>query len=77
MAITKTIGGDRLASGGKMTTSLSAYGRTTVPLSRFYQNTMGIGTLNVAYMELGLMGDVWEMEINASVYTHPTVSLHV
>lgn len=72
MSITKTIGGTRLGSGNKMTTSLRNYDRSTHDLGKVVRTTMATGTLDPVYFEPMLKGDIWEMKISNIVRTHPT-----
>lgn len=71
MSIRKTIGGDRLGSGKKMTTSLRAYERSTHNLDKVVRLSMTSGTLVPVYVEPILKGDTWEMDISTLVRTHP------
>lgn len=68
----KTIGGDRLGSGKKMTTSLRNYERSTHDLSKVVRTTMTSGALTPLYVEPVLKGDTWQFDISSLVRTHPT-----
>ncbi|QCS36871.1 major capsid protein [Tortoise microvirus 18] len=69
----KTIGGDRLGSGGKMEVRLKNYERSSHNMSKTVRTTMTSGTLIPVYTEPILKGDTWEMDISTLIRTHPTV----
>jgi hypothetical protein len=73
MSIKKTLGGDRLGSGKKMTVSYKNYERSTHDLSYIWRSTMATGTL-VPFLKLvALPGDTFDIDLNADVKTLPTV----
>lgn len=72
MAIRKTIGGDRLGSGGKMTTELSHYNRSTHDIGKVTRTSQTTGTLVPIYCTFIQKGDVLDIDIDALVRTHPT-----
>ncbi len=67
-----TIGGNRLGSGNKMQTELNHYQRSTHNLSKKFASSMCAGTLVPCYVNIGLPGDEWEIDINTLVRTLPT-----
>lgn len=72
MSIKKTIGGDRLGSGKKMTTTLHRYERSTHDLSRVWRSTMQVGVLTPCFIELLENGETMEMKITHKMLTAPT-----
>lgn len=73
MSITKSIGKNTLGGGKKMTTSLRRYNRSTHDLSRSWRSTMAPGPLTPNFVEIGLPGDTWELDLRTHILTHPTV----
>ena len=73
MSITKTIGGNRLGSGNKMTVELHGYERSTHDLSYLFQTTMSAGTLVPFMNELALPGDTFDIDLLCEILTHPTI----
>lgn len=69
----KTIGGDRIGAGKKMTVDLHGYGRSTHDMSYITRTTMASGTLVPFITELGLPGDSFDINLNVDVKTHPTI----
>ncbi len=67
-----TIGGNRLGSGNKMQTELNHYQRSTHNLSKKFASSMCVGTLVPCYVNIGLPGDEWDIDINTLVRTLPT-----
>ena len=67
-----TIGGNRLGSGNKMQTELNHYQRSTHNLSKKFASSMSVGTLVPCYVNVGLPGDNWDIDINTLVRTLPT-----
>lgn len=67
-----TIGGNRLGSGNKMQTELHHYSRSTHNLSKKFASSMAVGTLVPCYVNIGLPGDTWEINIDSLVRTLPT-----
>ncbi|UYD39185.1 MAG: major capsid protein [Wigfec virus K19_94] len=68
-----TIGGDRLGAGKKNKVSLKGFNRSTHDLSYAWRSTMGSGTLVPFMHKVTLPGDTWDIDLNASVLTHPTI----
>lgn len=71
--IKKTLGGDRLGSGRKMQVELHGYERSSHDLSYLWRSTMSAGTLVPFMSEIGLPGDTWDIDLNSTVLTHPTI----
>lgn len=71
--ITKSIGKNTLGGGNKMEVRLKNYERSTHDLSHAWRSTAAAGVLIPCYKEIGLPGDVFDINIAASVLTHPTV----
>ena len=71
--ITKNIGKNTIGDNNKMSVSMRKYQRSTHDLSYAWRNTQTVGTLVPFMCEVGLPGDTWELNTEASVLTHPTV----
>nr|DAX10672.1 MAG TPA: Major capsid protein [Bacteriophage sp.] len=71
--ITKNIGKNTIGDGKKMTVELKKYRRSTHDLSYAWRNTQCAGTIVPFACELGLPGDTHDINLEASVLTHPTV----
>lgn len=72
MAIEKTLGGDRIGSGNKMKVQMHNYERSTHNLSRVWRSSMAPGVLYPFFVEIGLNGDTWEIDLETKVRTLPT-----
>ena len=73
MSYEKTIGNDRLGSGGKMKVDLKTYERSTHDLSYLWRSTMSAGTLVPFMSEVALPGDTFDIDLDTDIKTHPTV----
>lgn len=73
MAITKTLGGDRLGSGKKMKVTMHGYERSTHDLGYVWRSTMSPGTLVPFIVEPALPGDTFDIDLNCEILTHPTI----
>ena len=71
--ITKNIGKNTIGDGKKMTVELKKYRRSTHNLSYAWRNTQSVGTIVPFACEIGLPGDTHDINLEASVLTHPTV----
>ena len=69
----KTLGGDRLGSGKKMTVDLHEYGRSTHDLGYICRTTMSAGTLVPFLSIVGLPGDTFDINLDVDIKTHPTI----
>lgn len=72
MGIRKTLGGDRLGTGKKMTVELENFGRSTFNLNKVIRFDQAFGTLNPAYCGINLNGGTFYIGINAMAKTLPT-----
>lgn len=68
-----TLGGDRLGGGKKNTVHLHGYERSTHDLSRLWRSTMAPGTLVPFLKEVALPGDTFDIELESSALTLPTI----
>ncbi|AXH78045.1 MAG: major capsid protein [Microviridae sp.] len=68
-----TLGGDRLGAGKKQKVELQGFERSTHNLSNAWRSTMSAGTLVPFMVQPALPGDVWEINLDADVMTHPTL----
>lgn len=68
----RTLGGNRLGSGKKMKIGMHEYNRTTVNLSKRWSSSMAPGVLYPAYVNIGLRGDTFNIDIDAIGRTIPT-----
>ncbi|AXH73568.1 MAG: major capsid protein [Microviridae sp.] len=68
----KTLGGDRLGSGKKMSVDLHGYERSTHDLSYIWRSTMSSGTLVPFMSEIALPGDTFDIDLECEIRTHPT-----
>lgn len=73
MAITKTIGGDRLGSGKKMKQSYNEYERSNHDLSYIWRSTIAPGTLVPFLSKVMLPGDTFDIKLDTQTMTYPTV----
>lgn len=71
--IKKTVGGDRLLSGDKISQYIEGYSRSNHDLSFVWKSSMASGVLTPCWTELGLNGDDFDVNIQASINTLPTV----
>ena len=69
-----TIGGNRLGSGKKMKAEIRGFERSTHDLSYIWRSTMASGTLVPFMSQVALKNDTWDIELNCSVLTHPTIA---
>lgn len=70
--IKKTLGGDRLGSGKRMTEKMHGFGRSNKNLSSVFASTMAPGILYPAYVNIGLKGDTFDIDVDSVVRTIPT-----
>lgn len=73
MSIKKTLGGDRLGSGKKMSVELHNYERSTHDLGYLWRSTMAPGTLVPFLTEVALPGDTFDINLDCDIKTHPTI----
>lgn len=72
MGIEKTLGGDRLGSGRKMTQEMQGFGRSSHDVGMVFRTDQAIGTIVPAFCQLGTTGTTFYMDINAKTRTLPT-----
>lgn len=70
--IKKTLGGDRLGSGRKMTQEMHGFGRSSHDVGMVFRTDQAIGPIVPAYCQLGTTGTTFYMNINAKTRTLPT-----
>lgn len=71
--ITKNIGKNTLGDNNKMKVALRSYNRSTHDLSYVWRNTQAVGTL-VPFCSIPMMkGDTFQIKLQSSVLTHPTI----
>lgn len=73
MTLKRTIGGDRVGSGAKMKVEMKTYERSTHDLGYIWRSTMAAGTLVPFLKQVALPGDTFDITLDASVLTHPTI----
>ncbi len=69
----KTLGGDRLGSGNKQKVKMKGYERSTHNTSYIWRSTMSSGTLVPFMSEIGLAGDIIDIDLDVDMKTHPTI----
>lgn len=67
-----TLGGDRVGSGNHMKQELHNYERSNHNLSCSRVTSMAVGALYPMYVNIGLTGDTFDIDLNAFVRTLPT-----
>lgn len=72
MGIKKTLGGDRLGSGRKMTQELHGFGRSSHNVSKITRTDQAIGTIVPAWCQLGTTGTTFYIDLEAKTRTLPT-----
>ena len=72
MGIKKTLGGDRLGSGRKMTQELHGFGRSSHNVSKIMRTDQAIGTIVPAWCQLGTTGTTFYLDMEAKTRTLPT-----
>lgn len=70
--IKKTLGGDRLGAGRKMTQELHGFGRSSHNVGMVFRTDQAIGTIVPAYCQLGTTGTTFYMDVTAKTRTLPT-----
>lgn len=70
--IKKTLGGDRLGSGQRMTQKAHEFGRSNKNLGYTMGTSMAPGVLYPAYLNVALKDDTFDIDVNAFVRTIPT-----
>lgn len=72
MGIKKTLGGDRLGSGRKMTQELHGFGRSSHNVSKITRTDQAIGTIVPIWCQLGTTGTTFYVDLEAKTRTLPT-----
>lgn len=72
MAIQKNIGKNTIGDNNKMSVSLHDYNMSTHDLSTIVRNTQSPGTLVPNLCLVAQKGDTFDIDVDASVLTHPT-----
>ncbi len=70
--IKKTLGGDRLGAGRKMTQEMHGFGRSSHDVGMVFRTDQAIGTIVPAFCQLGTTGTTFYMDIEAKTRTLPT-----
>ena len=73
MGIKKTLGGDRVGTGKKMTVELENFGRSSHDQGKIIRTDQAVGTLVPYYCNIGLTGTTFYMNASSIVRTLPTV----
>ena len=71
--IKRTLGGNRLGSGKKMTVEMHNYERSTHDMGYLWRSSIALGTLVPFMSKVGLPGDTFDLNLNAIVKTYPTI----
>lgn len=72
MGIKKTLGGDRLGAGRKMTQELHGFGRSSHNVSKTMRTDQAIGTIVPVWCQIGTTGTTFYIDIEAKTRTLPT-----
>ena len=72
MGIKKTLGGDRLGTGRKMTQELHGFGRSSHNVSKIMRTDQAIGTIVPAWCQIGTTGTTFYVDLEAKTRTLPT-----
>lgn len=72
MGIKKTLGGDRLGSGRKMTQELHGFGRSSHNVSKITRTDQAIGTIVPVWCQVGTTGTTFYVDLEAKTRTLPT-----
>lgn len=72
MGIKRTLGGERLGTGKKMTVELENFGRTTFNLNKVIRFDQAFGVLQPAYCAINLNGGTFYINVKAMAKTLPT-----
>lgn len=70
--IKKTLGGDRLGAGRKMTQEMHGFGRSSHDVGMVFRTDQAIGTIVPAFCQLGTTGTTFYLDIKAKTRTLPT-----
>lgn len=70
--IKKTLGGDRLGAGRKMTQELHGFGRSSHNVSKITRTDQAIGTIVPIWCQIGTTGTTFYVDLEAKTRTLPT-----
>lgn len=70
--IRKTLGGDRLGAGRKMTQELHGFGRSSHNVSKITRTDQAIGTIVPVWCQIGTTGTTFYVDLEAKTRTLPT-----
>lgn len=70
--IKKTLGGDRLGSGRKMTQELHGFGRSSHNVSKITRTDQSFGTIVPVWCQIGTTGTTFYVDLEAKTRTLPT-----
>lgn len=70
--IKKTLGGDRLGSGRKMTQELHGFGRSSHNVSKITRTDQAFGTIVPIWCQIGTTGTTFYVDLEAKTRTLPT-----
>ena len=70
--IKKTLGGDRLGAGRKMTQELHGFGRSSHNVSKITRTDQAIGTIIPVWCQIGTTGTTFYVDLEAKTRTLPT-----
>lgn len=68
-----TLGGDRLGSGNKMQVEMHGYSRSNHNLDETFTSTVSPGTLVPFWVQVGLPGDTFDIDLRTAINTLPTL----
>lgn len=68
----KTLGGDRLSSGKRMTVNLKAYERSTHNKGYIWKSTASPGTIIPFMVQVATPGSTLDIELDSEIFTKPT-----
>ena len=74
MGIKKTLGGDRLGSGRKMTQELHGFGRSSHNVSKTMRTDQAIGTIVPAWCQLNAWAFLWPRKRTCKIIVTLTTS---
>lgn len=72
MAITKTLGGERLGSGNKINVKLHGFNRSSHNIGQLFKTDQAIGTLVPYFCDIGLNGTTYNIDLTTKIRTLPT-----
>lgn len=73
MSRSVALGGDRIGSGNKMNVELHGFERSNHNLDYIWKNTQAAGTIVPFLSKVILPGDIFTIDLDCNVLTHPTI----